>query len=938
MSTPSSSSRSTPFFMARSEGVSTVPSSPPPPSSIADLDDDMTFEFEAQEETTEQEDSHAAKLKVLIEKASLYASMLKEMMDKAKTDAAEITRRNEAALPINSTTDKPRVGQKRQRAVEKKDTSRLKRAKLDSSPAASDDDEDAEYEIDDEVKVEDDEEPKFRQPTLITGAQLKDYQLEGVAWMIGLYENGISGILADEMGLGKTLQTIAFTAYLKERITAPVLIVVPLSVLHNWVEEYTKFAPQIPICMYHGTPAERADLRKNVLVVPGDDDVVTRVAPNKKKAQAKGKGGGKGTGKAKKTTKGKGNTRKAGKGKATGRRPKRGEDDEDDENEDEDEDEPVETTPSSSETFTHPHLKSPFPVTITTPEILIRDAATLSKYNWGYIVVDEGHRLKNFECRLMRELRRFGGDRLVLSGTPLQNNLAELWSLLNFVLPEVFSDLDLFQEWFNLPQTQSPSTQTSTIISSLHAILKPFLLRRLKADVELGLPPKKEYVLYAPLSEQQREVYDGIVEGGLRGLLVKGVMNKAGGDGKEVQDKKDEDEKVGGDVDGPRRLRSGGGKGGGKTKGKKGGKEKERKVYDVDGDDDEYFARLEAGEFESSGKGKGKEKTVEEVGKDWHYRSALKQVNNLRLQNTIMQLRKACSHPFLFDWPTDRRTGEQVINKELVNASGKMMVLERLLDELFRRGHKVLIFSQFTTMLDIIEDWATEFKGWNLCRIDGSTAPLDRREEMRRFQDGGDAPDAPRLFLLSTRAGGLGINLTAADTVIFYDQDWNPQMDIQAQDRAHRIGQTKPVLIFRLVSKHTVETKIMQKAKEKRQLEALVIAKGKYKNPAVAASRNRPETMAEMAANLLKLEGEKIEVVPGTDAGKASVISDEDLEMLLDRSPEVFKDRGKGWTSAKEDKVAMEDAGDGKAKFAVFEGAVDQGNDALARMLGEDVE
>jgi ATP-dependent DNA helicase len=144
------------------------------------------------------------------------------------------------------------------------------------------------------------------------------------------------------------------------------------------------------------------------------------------------------------------------------------------------------------------------------------------------------------------------------------------------------------------------------------------------------------------------------------------------------------------------------------------------------------------------------------------------------------------------------------------------------------------------------QDWATEFKGWPLCRIDGKTSALDRRKEMERFQNGGDAPDAPRLFLLSTRSGGLGINLTAADTVVFYDQDWvrlsssfflqvntnllvrpqNPQMDLQAQDRAHRIGQTRPVLIFRLLTKHTIESKIMQRAGQKRQLEALVIAKG----------------------------------------------------------------------------------------------------------------
>ena len=161
----------------------------------------------------------------------------------------------------------------------------------------------------------------------------------------------------------------------------------------------------------------------------------------------------------------------------------------------------------------------------------------------------------------------------------------------------------------------------------------------------------------------------------------------------------------------------------------------------------------------------------------------------MKLQNTVMQLRKVCSHPFLFDWPVDERTREPVINKDLVHASGKMMMLERLLDELFARGHKVLLFSQFTMMLDIIEvrapfhsicptlhrrqDWATEFKGWRLCRIDGSTSASDRAEQVALFQDPSKSKkDPPRMFLLSTRAGGMGLNLVEADTVIFYDQDW----------------------------------------------------------------------------------------------------------------------------------------------------------------------
>ena len=170
----------------------------------------------------------------------------------------------------------------------------------------------------------------------------------------------------------------------------------------------------------------------------------------------------------------------------------------------------------------------------------------------------------------------------------------------------------------------------------------------------------------------------------------------------------------------------------------------------------------------------------------------MRRVNNLRLQHTLTQLRKVCCHPFLFDWPLDPETQQPTLDEDLVNASGKMMVLDRLLGELSKRGHKVLLFSQFTRVLDIIEvsillgkirggsnclclvwqDWACEEKGWKICRLDGTMSSEERREQIGMFQNGGDSPDAPFLFLLSTRAGGLGINLTAADTVIFYDQDW----------------------------------------------------------------------------------------------------------------------------------------------------------------------
>ena len=157
------------------------------------------------------------------------------------------------------------------------------------------------------------------------------------------------------------------------------------------------------------------------------------------------------------------------------------------------------------------------------------------------------------------------------------------------------------------------------------------------------------------------------------------------------------------------------------------------------------------------------------------------------LQNMIMQLRKAANHPYLFDWPVIPGTDIYQVDSSIVNVSGKMLILERLIPALFADDHKVLIFSQFTTMLDIIEDWATELHGYNCCRIDGGVPQDERREQIKLF----NSDKEYKLFLLSTRAGGLGINLTAADTVIIFDSDWNPQQDLQAQDRAHRIGQTK---------------------------------------------------------------------------------------------------------------------------------------------------
>ncbi|KAJ7312620.1 P-loop containing nucleoside triphosphate hydrolase protein [Mycena albidolilacea] len=717
---------------------------------------------------------------------------------------------------------------------------------------------------------------------------------------------------------------------------------------HSIVYEYGAdliFLPQIPVLMYHGTPAERAEMRRTTLALPEDwpppKDPTPAPAPAPARGRGRERGQGRGAASAASTSappalpasparrsarnaaptaaaaaasastaRGRGRGARGGGVAAwvgAGAKRKRlaeSEDELEDENEDaasDAEDNNADTSKAEKPLTKaqrarkalekkHDDHFAAFPVVITTYDLIIKDRTLIGGIPWSYIVVDEGHRLKNMNCALVREIKRYSSaERILLTGTPLHNNLAELWSLLNFILPDILSDVEAFQEWFSLPRMSAllPSARMGRFVGTLHAILQPLLLRRMKVDV-LGplLPPKKSYVLYARLSTRQWEAYEAVLSGGVHAWVAGGAGAASSAS---TSTPKESTSPVAEAADAGMTLRA--------RRRKRGGKGKDAKRA---AEEEEEERRRAAEVFARKG--------------------AAKHVNNMKLQNTVMQLRKVCSHPFLFSRPDDnswslgRAPPTPALlaarEAELLGASGKMLLLDRLLGELFRRGHKVLLFSQFTTMLDIIEDWAVDMKGWN---------------------GAGDAPDAPRLFLLSTRSGGLGVNLTAADTVIFYDQDWNPQMDAQAQDRAHRIGQTKPVLIFRLVSAHTIEEKIMQRAAEKRKLEALVIAKGKFKMPAADVATGKRATMAEMAADLLRLEGEQIDVLPPTtQAGDEGILSDADLQALLDRSAEVFADRGTGWRSSAK--------GNGQAASAVFEPPADAGTDALAGMMGEEAE
>lgn len=248
-----------------------------------------------------------------------------------------------------------------------------------------------------------------------------------------------------------------------------------------------------------------------------------------------------------------------------------------------------------------------------------------------------------------------------------------------------------------------------------------------------------------------------------------------------------------------------------------------------------------------------------------------------------MQLRLVCNSPHNFYNPWSANSGLEV-DETLVTSSGKMLLLDRLLPALFAHGSKVLIFSQFKTQLDILEDYARDLRHWNVCRIDGSVAQEDRQRQIKEFNENPDF----RLFLLSTRAGGQGINLASADTVILFDSDWNPQQDLQAQDRAHRIGQKNPVIIYRLATKGTVEEDLLLSADAKRRLEKLVIKKGGFKT--MNQKMENEEGMSGDALKALLLKDGQVYKYKGGE----KILTDEDLGVLCDRSEEAYKKAEEG--------------------------------------------
>ena len=399
-----------------------------------------------------------------------------------------------------------------------------------------------------------------------------------------------------------------------------------------------------------------------------------------------------------------------------------------------------------------------FDVCVTTFEMCIREKGPLMKFAWNYLVIDEAHRIKNENSQFSTVVRQMETEhRLLLTGTPLQNNLHELWALLNFLLPDIFSSSEQFDEWFNLEVDDDEAKQK--MIHQLHRILRPFMLRRLKVDVEKSLPPKKETLLFVGMSGMQKQLY--------KSLLLR----------------------------------------------------------DMD-----------------AVTGTSKSKSA--------------------LLNIVMQLRKCCGHPYLFEGQEDRTMDP--MGEHLIENCGKLVLLDKLLKKLQARGSRVLIFSQMTRVLDILEDFC-RMRAYNYCRIDGQTSYEDREDAIDDYNRENSSKFA---FLLSTRAGGLGINLYTADIVILFDSDWNPQADLQAQDRAHRIGQKKEVNVYRFVTSDSVEEKIVERAQQKLKLDAMVVQQGRLQEKNAKLSKDEMREIIRFGAD---------QVFRATE----SMITDEDIDAIL---------------------------------------------------------
>ncbi|KAJ1979278.1 ATP-dependent DNA helicase Hrp3 [Dimargaris verticillata] len=569
--------------------------------------------------------------------------------------------------------------------------------------------------------------PRFtsipKQPSYLSGGELRDYQLTSINWMASLWSRNENGILADEMGLGKTVQTISFISYLFHslHVYGPHLVVVPLSTITAWEREFERWAPDLNVISYTGDNRSRQAIRQFEFYVPPTGTQGQPIYP----AQ------------------------------------------------------PCTTTANQelAETRrTQPKLL--FNVVLTTYELVLKDRDLLGDIRWAFLAVDEAHRLKNRQSLLSEALRGFQvANCLLVTGTPLQNSVKELYALCNFLMPDKFSDQEHAVFDFQVADADPDK------IRELHQRLRPYMLRRLKKEVEKSLPQKIERILRVELAPMQVHYY--------RNILTRN------------------------------------------------------------------YQALNRGSTGAS---------------------------QMSLLNIVMELKKASNHPFLF--PNAEMPAESTVDqlKGLVKNSGKMVLLDKLLTRLKAGGHRVLIFSQMVRLLDILSDYLA-LRGYAHQRLDGSVGSEARKKAIDQFNAPGSTDF---VFLLSTRAGGLGINLTAADTVIIFDSDWNPQNDLQAMARAHRIGQTKTVNVYRFISKGTIEEDVIERAKRKMVLEYCIIKRMDTSGLSVLQDNAKAGPRVSLAAKAALQEmagseaaGQLAQWLPNNKGGSQQYFNKDELSAIL---------------------------------------------------------